>query len=192
MGAGLFTFWLERKGYKVVGVDVNKKMIALANKIKRRHKFKSKFILSPAERVKLSEKFDSVIIFGNTIFGISPQNFVKIIQNIKSYLNPNSHILINYRGWLTKLINKEWKDIFFDSENIVSFNLKCDDSQSSVTKIYVDLSGKKLPCTSTFYMWSSGFLEAIMNALGFKLVKRFETKAEMCEVMDIYLLKKTD
>jgi hypothetical protein len=87
------------------------------------------------------------------------------------------------------MVNKEWRDVFFESERIVSFNLRYDDSQAGITKIYVDLAGEKLPTKETFYVWSSGFLEAVMEALGFALVKRFETKVTMCEVMDVYRLK---
>jgi SAM-dependent methyltransferase len=191
-GAGLFSFWLEQKGYEVVGVDINKKMIELALKTKKKYKFKSQFLLSDAANVKLEGKFDSVIIFGNTLFGLSPKTFVHIIKNVKKHLKENGYVIINYRSLLEKLANKEWKDVYFDSEKIVSFNLKYDDSQAGITKLYVDLTGEKLPTKETFYVWSTGFLEAIMEALGFVLVKRIKTEVSMCEVMDVYQMKFND
>jgi MPBQ/MSBQ methyltransferase len=139
-GAGLFSFWLEQKGYEVVGVDINKKMIELALKTKRKYKFKSQFLLSDAANVKPEGKFDSAIIFGNTLFSLSPKSFVNIIKNVKKYLKENSYVIINYRSLLEKLANKEWKDIYFDSERIASFNLKYDDSNAGITKLYVDLT----------------------------------------------------
>jgi hypothetical protein len=57
---------------------------------------------------------------------------------------------------LEKLVNKEWRDVYFESERIVSFNLRYDNSQAGITKIYVDLTGEKLPTKETFYVWSSG------------------------------------
>jgi len=188
-GAGLFSFWLEQKGYEVVGVDINKTMIELALKTKEKHKFKSAFLLSDASDAKLERKFDSAIIFGNTLYSLSPKTFVKIIKNIKKYLKENGYVLINYRSLVKLLANKEWKDVYLDSEKIASFNLNYDDFQAGITKLWVDLTGEKLPIKKIFYTWSSGFLEAIMEALGFTLVKRFETKVNMCKVMDIYQLK---
>jgi len=188
-GAGLFSFWLEQKGYEVVGVDINKEMIRLALKTKKKYNFKSQFLLSDATSVKLNDIFDSAIIFGNTLFSLSPKTFVNIIKNIKNHLKENGYVIINYRSLVEKLVNKEWKDVYFDSENIISFNLKYDDSQAKITKIYVDLNGEKLPTKEPFYVWSSGFLEAIMEALGFVLIKRIETKVSMCEIMDIYQKK---
>ena len=185
-GAGLFTFWLEQKGFEVVGVDINKEMIKLALKTRKKYKFKSQFLLGDAANAKLKGVFDSAIILGNSILGISPKTFVNIIKNIKTHLRENGYVIINYRSMVEKLFNKEWKDVYFDSENIVSFNLKYDDSQAKITKVYVDLNGEKLPTKESFYVWSSGFLEAIMEALGFRLVKRIETKVSMCEIMDIY------
>jgi len=185
-GAGLFTFWLERKGFEVIGVDINKEMIKLALKTRKKYKFKSQFLLSDAANVKLKGIFDSAIILGNSILGLSPKTFVNIIKNIKTHLREDGYVIINYRSVVEKMFNKEWKDVYFDSENIVSFNLKYDDSQAEITKIYVDLNGEKLPTKESFYVWSSGFLEAMMEALGFRLVKRIETKVSMCEIMDIY------
>ena len=78
---------------------------------------------------------------------------------------------------------------FFESDTIVSFNLDYDDSTSGITKVYVDLKGEKLPVKETFYTWSSGFLEAIMEALGFVLVKRIRVEISMCEFMDVYRMK---
>jgi len=188
-GAGLFSFWLEQKGYEVVGIDINKEMIRLALKTKRKYNFKSQFLLGDAVSVKLKDIFDSVIIFGNTLFSLSPKTFINIIKNIKNYLKENGYVIINYRSLVEKLVNKEWKDVYFDSENIISFIFKYNDSQAKITKIYVDLNGEKLPTKEPFYLWSSGFLEAIMEALGFVLIKRIETKVSMCEIMDIYQKK---
>jgi len=146
-------------------------------------------LLGDAVSVKLKDIFDSVIIFGNTLFSLSPKTFVNIIKNIKNYLKENGYVIINYRSLVEKLVNKEWKDVYFDSENIISFIFKYNDSQAKITKIYVDLNGEKLPTKEPFYLWSSGFLEAIMEALGFVLIKRIETKVSMCEIMDIYQKK---
>jgi len=164
-------------------------MIRLALKTKKKYNFKSQFLLGDAASVKLKDIFDSVIIFGNTLFSLSPKTFVNIIKNIKNHLKENGYVIINYGKLLEKLINKEWRDVYFDSENIISFIFKYDDSQAEITKIYVDLNGEKLPTKEPFYVWSSGFLEAIMEALGFVLIKRIETKVSMCEIMDIYQKK---
>jgi SAM-dependent methyltransferase len=188
-GAGLFTFWLEQKGYEVVGVDVNEAMIELALETKKRHGFRSRFLLGDASKVRLEGRFDSAVIFGNSLFSISPKTFVGIVKNVGGHLEENGYVIINYRSLLEKLVNKEWRDIYFESERIVSFNLGYDDSQAGITKIYVDLAGEKLPTKETFYVWSSGFLEAIMEALGFALAKRLETRVSMCEVMDVYQLR---
>ena len=189
-GAGLFTFWLEEKGFSVTGIDLNEKMLELANQTKQKHNFKSKFYLTDAEKFETNDKFDSIILFGNTIWNFSPQKFVKTIKNLEKLLNENSFILINYRSLLELLATKQWKDPFFDSETIVSFTLNYNDEEAYIEKMYVDLTEKKLPIKERFYVWSKAFLRAIMLALGYKLVDTIETKVDMCTTMDVFQKEK--
>ena len=51
-GGGIFSFWLESKGYLVVGIDSNKNMIKIALRNRERHKFKTKFIHGMVKQLK--------------------------------------------------------------------------------------------------------------------------------------------
>lgn len=184
-GAGLFTFWLEKKGFEVVGVDKNEKMIEHARETKEKNNFESGFILGNATEIELEGKFDSFVLFGNMIWGIPFKVFSELLNTTGERLKRKGHVIIQYRSLLKMLVNGDWKDIFVDRDSIFSVQKSYEDESGSLEKLYV-LPEENTTLINEFYPWSTAILEAIMKAAGFKLIKRFKVEAEVSTTMDIY------
>ncbi len=184
-GAGLFTFWLEEKGYEVTGIDKSKLMIKHANLLKEKLGFKSKFILGDAENVRLDEKFDTLVSFGNVLWAIPPVKFVRILKNLNNYLQAFCRAIIHYKPSLPLLESGKLKRSELKHERIVSIYVGYDDEACCIDKVYIDTCGKKLPLKNPIAVWSRNVVEAIFLAFGFKLVKRIEIK-ETSSLIDVY------
>ncbi|MEM5830233.1 MAG: class I SAM-dependent methyltransferase [Candidatus Aenigmatarchaeota archaeon] len=188
-GAGLFSFYLEQKGYKVIGLDLSREMLKEAIRIKKKFNFKSNFLLANAINIKLKTKIDSAIIFGNTLWDFSPKDFIKMLKNIKSFCNDNFSILIQYRSLIYDVVYRNALKTSFPYKNVAEIFEKYDDFESKFYWRYVDLENKKLSTSKSFTAWSVGFLEAIMEALGFKLEKRIRSNTIYTDWLDIYRLE---
>lgn len=189
-GAGLFTFYFEQKGFKVIGIDINKHLIKEALYIKKSLNSKSIFILGDVVNIKLKIKVNSAIIFGNTLWEFSPKIFVNLIKNLKQIASRKFHILIQYRSLLKEIISdKNSLKVNFPYPNIAEIFEDYNDFTSTLYWRYMDLKNNKRSTSKGFTAWSVGFLEAIMNALDFELVKRIKNVTMYTDWLDIYELK---
>lgn len=188
-GAGLFTFYLEKKGFKVIGIDISKELLKEAIRTKQKFNFQSKLILGDVSCLNLKIKIDSVIIFGNTIWEFNPKLFVKIIKNIIKHASKNFYVLIQYRSLIKEIINsKNFLKVNFPYPNIAEIFEGYDDFLSMMYWRYMDLTNQKKSTSKGFATWSVGFLEAIMNSLNFELVKRIHNNTIYTDWLDIYKL----
>ncbi|MEM5828334.1 MAG: class I SAM-dependent methyltransferase [Candidatus Aenigmatarchaeota archaeon] len=188
-GAGLFSFYLEEKGYKVIGIDMSKEMIKEAMRIKRKYNFKTIFLLADATKLKLKTKIDSAIILGNTLWDFSPKDFVNLVKSLKRNSNKNFYILIQYRSLIYEVIYKDALKTSFPYKNVAEIFERYDDFESRIYWRYIDLEYKKLSTSKSFTTWSVGFLEAIMEALDFKLEKRIKSDTIYTDWLDVYKLE---
>ena len=182
-GGGLLSLWLESKGYSIVGIDNNKKMIKIALGEKKKLKFKSEFKNADAGTVKLDKMFDSFTMFGNTLANISLISFVKIMRNLNKNLRKKGNVLISYNDSLKSVLRDQYS--ISTSDNFLNINGNYSHLDNSIELIRVSFKGKGM-VKFKMYVWSSQILQALMLSLGFKLVKSMEIKAEMVTNLDVY------
>jgi 2-polyprenyl-3-methyl-5-hydroxy-6-metoxy-1,4-benzoquinol methylase len=85
-GTGSQVFWLARHGYKVVGSDINQKMLKLAKARALKEKLDIQFVEGDM-RTSVLGKFDAVVTIFNAIGHLTKQDFELAMQNIHSNLN---------------------------------------------------------------------------------------------------------
>jgi len=146
-------------------------------------------LLANALNVKLKIKINSAIIFGNTLWEFSPKDFILLIKNLKNYASQNFHVLIEYRSLIYEIVYKNALKTSFPYKNVAEIFEKYDDFEAKFYWRYVDLSYKKSSISKYFVGWSVAFLEAVMEALNFKLVKRLESNTIYTDWLDIYKLE---
>jgi SAM-dependent methyltransferase len=183
-GGGIFSFWLETKGYTAVGIDNNKSMIKIALGEKKKHKFKTKFIHGDAETVKIDGRFDSFLNLGNTLPTIPLISFVNILKNLDKNLKERGFVIISYNDSLKSFLKRE-PYFIFTSKDLVNIYGNYSNSDNSIELISISFKGRGMIKTK-FYLWSSHTLQALMWALGFKLVERIDAVAEDATILDTY------
>ena len=181
-GAGLFSVFLSNKGHKVLGVDIQDLMLNIAKKYENEN---LKFIKEDLTKFVPKENFDTAIFLGNSIAHFQPKEFVQIIKNIKDKIK---YFVISYRdsiawgftGTLKQIIIEEKKD--FD---VIDLYKEYDGENGKIVK-YVIIYPKNEKVVFDYYLYNPAIVEAIMFALGFKLVKREKCEKDMEKYFEIY------
>jgi 2-polyprenyl-3-methyl-5-hydroxy-6-metoxy-1,4-benzoquinol methylase len=85
-GTGSQVFWLVEHGYKVVGSDINQKMLELAKARALKERLDIQFVEGDMRTSQLG-KFDAVITIFNAVGHLTKQDFELAMKNIHSNLN---------------------------------------------------------------------------------------------------------
>ena len=94
-GTGKHDFLFAEKGYKVTGVDISKKMIAIANENKSKSKYDINFHVADIRNFKLKKKFDIVIsLFHVASYQTSNLDIIKYINTAYKHLEGGGYLYI--------------------------------------------------------------------------------------------------
>lgn len=93
-GTGSQVFWLLKRGYEVVGVDINNQMLGIARKKAIKQNFLTSLQQGDMRTAKVG-KFDAVITIFNSIGHLTREDFIKTVQNIHSNLNRNGFYIFD-------------------------------------------------------------------------------------------------
>lgn len=85
-GTGAQVLWLAKRGYKIIGSDINNKMLKLAKDKARKENLDIKFIKGDM-RTTQAGLFDAVITIFNAVGHLTKSDFEKAMKNIHMNLN---------------------------------------------------------------------------------------------------------
>jgi len=86
-GTGSQVFWLSQKGFEVIGVDINDKMLEIARQKAARHKLSLRFESGDMRTSKIGQ-FNAVLTIFNAVGHLTQADFELAIQNIHANLKP--------------------------------------------------------------------------------------------------------
>ena len=96
-GTGKHDFLLAKKGYKVTGVDISKKMIAIANENKSKSKYDINFHVADIRNFKLKKKFDIVLsLFHVASYQTSNSDIIKYINTAYKHLEGGGIFIFDF------------------------------------------------------------------------------------------------
>ena len=96
-GSGFVSFWFEKQGAKVTGIDFAPYMIALAKEETVRRKSSVQFIEADIFTQDLGQEcYDLVSCFGNSISDFPLADFAKLGRKIASALKPGGRFVLDY------------------------------------------------------------------------------------------------
>ncbi|MCF6776888.1 class I SAM-dependent methyltransferase [Thiotrichales bacterium 19X7-9] len=87
-GTGSQVFWLAEKGFDVIGIDINEKMLTIALEKDNQKKLALHFEHGDM-RVSQLGQFDSVLTIFNSIGHLTKTDFELALKNIYTNLNPD-------------------------------------------------------------------------------------------------------
>ena len=80
-GTGSQVFWLTKRGYKVIGSDINSSMLRIAGEKAKKDNLSLTFIKGDMRTLKVGE-FDAVITIFNAIGHLTKHDFEQAIRNV--------------------------------------------------------------------------------------------------------------
>jgi len=91
-GTGAYTILLKKRGFSVIGLDLNKEMLAIARK-----KAKNiKFIQGDMKTFKIKRKFDIIVcLFSTMNYNLTLNDFRTTIKNLYNHLNKNGLVIFD-------------------------------------------------------------------------------------------------
>jgi 2-polyprenyl-3-methyl-5-hydroxy-6-metoxy-1,4-benzoquinol methylase len=128
-GTGSQVFWLAKRGYEVVGSDINSNMLKIAKSKAKKEKLDIKFLKGDMRTAQYG-KFDAVITIFNAVGHLTKLDFEKAIQNIHSNLNDGGLYIFDIFNLSYLLTNNNITTLTIDWQKIVD-NIKIRDIQYS-------------------------------------------------------------
>ncbi len=182
-GTGSQVFWLSKRGYHVVGSDINAKMLALAKEKAQKQKRDIEFIKGDMRTLKAGQ-FDAAITIFNAIGHLTKQDFEKAIQNIYANLNNRGLYIFDIfnLNYLLKddNITKLTMDLQKNSGNTlareIQYSTISTDGVLASYDIYISQVGNEAPKTSkamqTLQVYSANQLKEMLHKNGFKVARQ--------------------
>ncbi len=182
-GTGSQVFWLAKRGYKVVGSDLNSKMLRIAKNKTQKEKLDIKFIKGDMRITKVG-KFDAVITISNAVGHLTKHDFEKAMQNIHTnlkdqglyvfdifnlnYLLTDANITKLTIDWQKKSGNTTAREIQYSTIN--------NDGILASYDIYHEQIGSDKPKISkafqTLQVYSAKQLKEMLQKNGFKVLRQ--------------------
>ncbi len=173
-GEGILGFIVEPKGHKYLGTDVNPDMIDSAKIYAKETNSKNKFILGDIKKIKIKDRFDTIIFMGNSLSHFNTYEFLEIMKNLERNASNETYFIIDYRDVVELLFKKQWKDRMVEKnkgKTIISLTTGASTERGEIYKNASERNGKnKVRFTHT--IWSPFIIEPIMKTMGWYLVKR--------------------
>jgi ubiquinone/menaquinone biosynthesis C-methylase UbiE len=184
-GTGSQTYYLHERGYSVIGVDINKKMLQVAKSKSNEYHGNISFKLGDMRTTKLG-KFDAVITIFNAIGHLTKRDYEKSLRNIHSNLkNGGIYIfdIFNLQDLLhgdniTRL-TIDWPRISGKTKirEIQYSTISEEGVLASHTTIHqTDEKGIKkiIRSSQTIQVYSVSELKELLSRNGFKIIEKFD------------------
>jgi len=173
-GAGRISFVLAKRGFKVVGVDSNRKMIEKAKELQRKNKIRIKFICEDASAINFSNRFDYVLVMENSL-ELVPSKYKReiIMKKIYKALKKDGLFITSFHScflpkkMFLRLMHQNIKNCI-NKLFINEYSLEFNDIFIVKKKI-----GKKI----FFHIFTPFEIKKLIKRAGFSLYESFSSKS---------------
>lgn len=184
-GTGSQVFWLAKRGYEVVGADINSKMLAVARSNGRMKKLPVKLLLGDMRTLKVGE-FDAAITIFNAVGHLTKTDFEKAMRNIWNNLKVGGLYVFDIFNLNYLIEHDHIKKLTIDWQQIAGSTTVRDIQYSTVDKngilasyniSHVQKGSLKPTITrgaQTLQIYSAKQLKEMLNRNGFTILKQYD------------------
>ncbi len=186
-GGGALGFLLERPGRIYVGADVNPDAIRLARATASERESSCRFLLRDATRSRIPGHYDTLALLGNTLGHFTPDQFVRLLENVGHSTNRRARLIVEYRDVVGNLVRGRWrlrKPIRLKSRREwIEITPVGADLTDGLLRMRLRAARSRRPNLSTHAIWSPFILTVIANIEGWSLVSR---RAHLDHFIDVF------
>lgn len=189
-GTGSQVFWLQKCGYKVLGVDFSPALLDIARNKAKKDKIEVEFIEGDMRTIKIGN-FDAVITIANAIGHLTKLDFEKTLQNIKRNLKTSGIYIFDIFN-LEAMTDNAVKNLAMDISGIYKNNKirniqysKLDKSSGLLTSYdkFIIQEGvnkeKNLKSKFTLQIYTARELRQTLAKNGFKTLSQYGINGEI-------------
>jgi 2-polyprenyl-3-methyl-5-hydroxy-6-metoxy-1,4-benzoquinol methylase len=180
-GTGSQVFWLAKRGYDVIGSDINTKMLKIARDKAKKEKLAIKFLEGDMRTIHVG-KFDAVITIFNAVGHLTKEDFEKAMRTIHENLNDGGLYVFDIFD-LTYLLHEDnitkltidWQKTVDDAKirKIQYSTINNDGVLASYTTSYEQEDSHKpeiFRSEQTLQVYSAEQLRAMLHSNGFEIL----------------------
>lgn len=173
-GGGVLGLILERSGRSYLGVDANPDMIREARKAAKERDSSQRFLLGNIWRARISGRFDTVALLGNSLAHINVREMDELLHTRKANVHAGSTFLVDYRDLVAMFWSGTWSQVKIQTHvrgKVVHRTRLLDLEDGRLRMRARPASGKWL-LDWAHAIWSPFILEGVMRSHGWRLVTR--------------------
>ena len=187
---------LARTGRSFVGVDAYPDMIRQAREAAKDSDFGQRFLSGDICRAKVSGRFDTVTLLGNTLAHLTLKEMDELLRVRKANVHRNTTFLMDYRDLIAMFWHGSWSSVKIQTHvvgKVVHRATKLD-LERGILEMRARPSTRRWVLDWGHAIWSPFILEVLMQLHGWRLVHRSPriaekgAKAPLEHYVDIYRL----
>jgi ubiquinone/menaquinone biosynthesis C-methylase UbiE len=180
-GTGSQVFWLAKRGYEIIGADINAKMLNIAKHKAKQEKLPLKFLKGDMRTIRVGE-FDAVITIFNAIGHLTKIDFEEAMRNIHKNLKESGLYIfdifnLNYlleENNITKL-TIDWQKVVGDTKvREIQYSTISEEGILASYDTYFEEKGVNKPKISrssqTLQVYSANQLREMLERNGFQVL----------------------
>jgi len=180
-GTGSQVFWLVKRGYELIGADINSSMLKIARSKARKEKLVQKFIKGDMRTIKVGE-FDAVITIFNAVGHLTKLDFEEAMRNVHQNLKDSGLYIFDIFNLsylldgnnITKL-TIDWQEIVDDTRvREIQYSTISEKGILASFDTYYEQKGHDKPKISkssqTLQVYTAKQLREMLHRSGFKVL----------------------
>lgn len=182
-GTGSQVFWLAKRGYEVIGADINSKMLRIAKMKSKQENLPLKFLKGDMRTLKVGE-FDAVITIFNAIGHLTKIDFEEAIRNVGKNLKYGGVYIFDIFNLsyfldgnnITRL-TIDWQEIVGDSKfRDIQYSTISEEGILASFDTHYEQTGSNKPLitksSQTLQIYPAKELIEMLHRNGFKVLKQ--------------------
>jgi ubiquinone/menaquinone biosynthesis C-methylase UbiE len=170
-GGGAYLFALEKAGYKVTGLDIQRKMINEARRMARKTKSKATLVVGDAKSPKFGDESFHAIVFLGAPFGhFSMEEFESVAEQALRMLKHKGRVIAEVNDHVALFMSGMYQRILYEpsgDEDLVSIHTRYDGEEGTFNRLFLDLETNKR-FKGSFRIWTPWVFNYLMKKVGFE------------------------
>lgn len=171
-GAGAYLFPLERAGYRMTGLDVQRKMIEAARRMARKAKSRATLVVGDAMAPKFADgSFDAILFLGAPFGHFSMEEFGRIARQAHRILGRGGRFIAEVNDHVGLFLSGVYQRILYEpsgKKDVFSIHTRYDPEEGTFNRLFLDLESNR-KFKGSFYIWTPWTLSYVMKSEGFRL-----------------------
>ena len=169
-GGGTYLFAIEKAGYRMTGLDIQRRMIEGARKFAKTTGSKAKLVVGDARAPKFpDESFDSVVFLGAPFGHFSIGEFEQIARQALRMLKRNGTMISEVNDHVALFLSGMYQRILYEpagEDDALSLHTRYDGQAGTFNRLFLDLDKNK-KFKGSFHIWTPWIMDYVMKSVGF-------------------------